>query len=397
MESPLTSPLAGSQRLHGLDAARAIALLCGIVLHATMSFSREWAGTGMPIVDVSPSDTLQGAFHVLHSFRMLLFFLIAGLFGNLLMQRGFAAFWRNRLRRIALPLLVGWLVLMPMLAAPIIWAVFIKQGGFRGDGSGLAAMGGGIPLGHLWFLYYLLLFYALATGAIWIMRQLSWHAAVARIADAAVNNLARRHVLTVLMPLPVAIVLARDADWMPWTGIPSPLAGPIPEPAALVAFGSAFWLGWLLYRQRQLLEVWAASWGFHAALAAATSAASIWMLQAGDLPRLPYALVYVFSGWSWTLAITGFCIRRLSAPSQRWRYLADASYWMYLVHLPIVMALQVVVMQWPLHWTIKFPLIVGVAFGLLLASYRYLVRGTFVGAWLNGRRYPRGASAPSLY
>ena len=39
------------------------------------------------------------------------------------------------------------------------------------------------------------------------------------------------------------------------------------------------------------------------------------------------------------------------------RYVADASYWIYLVHLPIVAALQVLVGKLPWHWSIKFPLI----------------------------------------
>jgi peptidoglycan/LPS O-acetylase OafA/YrhL len=200
-------------------------------------------------------------------------------------------------------------------------------------------------------------------------------------------------VLTLLMPLPISIVLARDASWMPWTGIPSPLAGPLPEPAAVVAFGSAFLLGWLLYRQREMLRVWSTTWAVHAVFAGAASAASLWMLARSGEPhgfspsaRLVYALVYTFSGWSWVAAITGFCVRNLSAPSARWRYLADASYWIYLVHLPLVMALQVVVMRWPLHWSIKFPMIVAVTTVLLLASYQYLVRGTVIGAWLNGAR-----------
>lgn len=386
--------MTGTDRLHSLDAARAIALLCGIVLHATMSFSRDWAATGMPIVDVSPSDTLQGVFHVLHSFRMLLFFLMAGFFGNLLLQhRGFRGFWRNRLRRIAVPMVVGWVVLMPLLAAPIIWAVFIRDGGLRGDGSGLAAMGGGVPLGHLWFLYYLLLFYAVAVAAIWMLRRLGWSAGPGRVANAATALLLRSHATTVLMPLPIALVLATSSSWVPWTGIPSPLAGPLPQPGAVVAFGSAFLLGWMLYRQRDLLQVWSASWVAHAVLAGAASAASIWMLGApgdqqpfSDSRRLAYALVYTFGGWSWVVAITGFCLRKLSAPSKSWRYLADASYWMYLVHLPLVLALQVVVMRWPLHWSIKYPLIVAATFALLWLSYRYLVRGTFIGAWLNGKR-----------
>lgn len=366
--------------------------MCGIVLHATMSFSREWAATGMPIVDVSPSRTLQAVFHVLHSFRMLLFFLMAGFFANLLLQhRGLRGFWRNRLRRIAVPLVAGWVVLMPLLVAPIIWAVFIRDGGFRGDGSGVAAMGGAVPLGHLWFLYYLLVFYVVAVGAIWMLRRLRWSAGLGQLADAATRLLLRHHATTLLMPLPIALMLATSSSWMPWTGIPSPIVGPLPQPEAVVAFGSAFLLGWLLYRQRELLQVWSASWAAQALLASVASATSIWMLHAsGEQPfsessRLGFALVYTFSGWSWVVAITGFCVQRLDAPSACWRYLADASYWMYLTHLPLVMALQVVVMRWPLHWSIKFPLIVAATFALLLVSYRYLVRGTFIGAWLNGK------------
>ena len=71
------------------------------------------------------------------------------------------------------------------------------------------------------------------------------------------------------------------------------------------------------------------------------------------------------------------------------RYIADASYWLYLIHMPIVMALQVAVSQrdWP--WPIKFAIILVVAFPLMLASYHLLVRFTFIGVVLNGRRAPR--------
>jgi hypothetical protein len=53
------------------------------------------------------------------------------------------------------------------------------------------------------------------------------------------------------------------------------------------------------------------------------------------------------------------------------------------------MALQIAVSQlgWP--WYAKYGFILGVAFPLMLASYALLVRGTFIGAILNGRRRPR--------
>jgi peptidoglycan/LPS O-acetylase OafA/YrhL len=71
------------------------------------------------------------------------------------------------------------------------------------------------------------------------------------------------------------------------------------------------------------------------------------------------------------------------------RYLADASYWLYLVHIPIVMALQVAVspLDWP--WPIKFATILVVALSVMLASYHLLVRYTFIGFVLNGRRLRR--------
>ncbi|MBC7983191.1 MAG: hypothetical protein H7Y02_04975, partial [Candidatus Obscuribacterales bacterium] len=73
------------------------------------------------------------------------------------------------------------------------------------------------------------------------------------------------------------------------------------------------------------------------------------------------------------------------------RYLADASYWMYIMHLPLVVALQALMMQWPLHWSIKYALILSITFALLLLSYHYWVRPTYIGEVLNGRRYPRSS------
>ncbi|MBK6407392.1 MAG: ABC transporter ATP-binding protein [Holophagales bacterium] len=46
-------------------------------------------------------------------------------------------------------------------------------------------------------------------------------------------------------------------------------------------------------------------------------------------------------------------------------------------------------MDVPLHWTVKFPLIVGLTLAVLLASYHAFVRPTLLGQILNGRRYPR--------
>jgi peptidoglycan/LPS O-acetylase OafA/YrhL len=96
--------------------------------------------------------------------------------------------------------------------------------------------------------------------------------------------------------------------------------------------------------------------------------------------------------WFWTFGIVGAGLRFCSQPSPVRRYLADSSYYLYLAHLPLVFFLQLVFARAPLHWTVKFPLILAIALILLLVSYHYWVRPTFIGALLNGRKYPRRAS-----
>ena len=92
--------------------------------------------------------------------------------------------------------------------------------------------------------------------------------------------------------------------------------------------------------------------------------------------------------WAFMLGFLGLFLRFRRSESPAWRYIADSSYWLYIVHIPLVVSLQVWVAHWPVHWSVKFPLINVIAFPLLFLSYHLLVRSTFVGRVLNGRRYP---------
>jgi ABC-type multidrug transport system ATPase subunit len=119
------------------------------------------------------------------------------------------------------------------------------------------------------------------------------------------------------------------------------------------------------------------------------------MAQPG-LTKTLFAMVFGAALWGWVLGLTGAALRFLSNYSAARRYIADASYWIYLAHLPVVAALQVWVGHWPLHWSVKYPFILVASFAVLFLSYHYLVRPTFLGQLLNGRKYPRksaGAAA----
>ena len=88
------------------------------------------------------------------------------------------------------------------------------------------------------------------------------------------------------------------------------------------------------------------------------------------------------------LAAMGLCLRFLSGVSAVRRYLADASYWVYILHLPLVMLAQVWIQDWTGPWWVKLAGVSGGVFAVCLITYELLVRHSFMGRWLNGRRVP---------
>lgn len=384
-------------RYHSFDALRAGALLLGIALHATMSFLAGFRAMGFPIADVSQSDTLEVVFFVVHIFRMALFFLVAGFFARLLLHKtGIGGFIRNRLKRIGLPLLIFYPLIMPLTILPIVWAA--TQLGMRGPGPGGNPMAQGFPWGHFWFLYLLLWLYTLILALRGAVRLVDRGGALRGFADRLFRLALETRLAPIVLAAPVTAVLCATAWWPQGAGIPSPLQGLVPNTPALLAFGSAMLAGWWLHRDQSLLGLLQRDWKVNLAVAVVASLAALALIgvkshfQPIPMPpgeRVAYAAAYMVAVWSWCLGLTGFAMSWLGSPCARWRYLADASYWMYLVHVPIVWGLQAWMMKWPLHWSIKFALILVISAGLLLASYHYLVRSTFLGKLLNGRKYPR--------
>jgi peptidoglycan/LPS O-acetylase OafA/YrhL len=94
-----------------------------------------------------------------------------------------------------------------------------------------------------------------------------------------------------------------------------------------------------------------------------------------------------------SLALIGLFHRCFPHPSARLAWLADASYWMYLAHVPLVLTAQIAVREWPLPGVVKFLLILVAVTAVLLVSYAWCVRPTIIGRILNGPR-PAASSEP---
>lgn len=353
-------------RLPALDAVRAGALLLGLVLHATLAFLPPGELRIWPVVDRTSSHTLGLATFVIHMFRMLLFFMLAGFFARMLMFRdGMRGFIRGRARRVLLPFLAALIVLVPATAAiPMV----VPYDGFEFRR---------LPqFMHLWFLYLLLWFYALIVIAAMAGRvaPLALHRLFIRIGD----RVAHSAWLPLVVAIPCGAALLSLPVWVPWFGIPP--AEVLPNRAAWVCYGTAVWVGWLLHRRLDALQALERRRWAYAALALTTTVACLWIVGvrpnysvagAGAGPVV-YAWLYIVAGWSWSLAIIGFATRVSAAPNPTVRFVADASYWVYLLHLPLILLIQAAIANWNIHWAVKFLVVAGLPIPVLFGSYYVL-------------------------
>jgi peptidoglycan/LPS O-acetylase OafA/YrhL len=403
----MTTPI--TERLHALDAVRGGALLLGIVVHMSMSF---WPIPLWPIRDNDPSNALLVSFLVMHIFRMSVFFVIAGFFARLLFEkRGPRGFVADRAKRIGIPLLVGWPLLFVAFIAVIVWSAMRA-----GTLDALQQQGqppltwATVPLLHTWFLYVLLWLYAAVLAVVGLVKLVDDKGRIAGVADVVVRAIVKTHLAPIVLGLPLFAVFAFQESWIQWGGIRTPDMGLVPNLAACVGFATAFGFGWLLHRQIELLSVWRRWWPLHLVAAAGLSLVCLSYAALAGNPaaiaemsladRLWSSAAYPLAIWTWSFGLIGLATAVLTKENKTIRYLADSSYWIYLIHLPVAMVFQVLFanVAWP--WFVKFPLMLAIAMALMLLSYQLLVRNTFIGAVLNGKRIPGkrrepGAEPPS--
>ena len=98
--------------------------------------------------------------------------------------------------------------------------------------------------------------------------------------------------------------------------------------------------------------------------------------------------------WLITFGLMGLFRRFCPTASPTLHYLSDSAYWLYLAHLPLIIAAQLAVRDWPIPALVKFFLMVVVVTAFLLWTYQVMVRYTWLGRFLNGRRVRPSRAVP---
>ena len=354
-------------RLHDLDALRAVAMLLVVVLHALcflMPFSDLWPAKHPYADDTEPLyNPYAYLCSALLGFLMPLFFILSGYFSALQWRRrGLAQMVLVRLKHIGLPLLAGLFTVIPVT----YWAF---------SESGVESVAWPGRFYHLWFLWYLLLI-------------------VGIFAIAAKLGLRFRHPLWwLLVAVPVVPqyfmrqILGADLS----TVI-------VPVPAILGYYLVFFMFGVLLYQRRIVVRRWWAAMLFPALSVMPLALVFLYperiefVAPEGTWVPVVAAVLQVAYTWLACFGMMGL-FRWLASRERTWvRYVSDASYWIYLAHLPLVIWAQMLAVDRSVNPHLAFVLICVAVPGLLLVIYAWGVRYTWVGTLLNGKRVRFGSA-----
>lgn len=266
-----------------------------------------------------------------------------------------------------------------------------QSGATAAAGPGVADLLMQIPLfNHLWFLWFLW----------WLVLGLAAVSAVGALLPSV-----RLPAWLVLSPARYLwlVPLTMIPQWFMGEGGAIPIFGPetsaglLPIPHVFAYYAIFFGFGALYYGYDDRGDRVGARWwlplsvGLFLVLPAGMAFTDGWVgPQGGGLD--PWTIrtfaIFLQAAYPWllTFGLMGLFRRIWPTESATMRYLSDSAYWLYLAHLPLVIAAQYVVRDWPLPAAAKFLLIVVVVTSFLLWTYQTFVRYSWLGRFLNGPR-----------
>jgi glucans biosynthesis protein C len=232
---------------------------------------------------------------------------------------------------------------------------------------------------HLWFLYQLI-FFCLAVVGLYQLKVIHW-----------LGNLMDKYALGFVFGFPILLIPAFYSQSMPH---PAPESF-VPQLWSFGLYGLYFLLGFAWYQKQDFLE----KIGKYVWLFLALGL----ILYAFFYPIFPKTIHFsnpIKLDWQTTLwgafleayisALLTFAAlilgkKYLNQNNALIRYLADASYWIYIIHLPLLLFIQFILLdvQWNMWIELSVSTLITLAIGLL--SYILLVRWTFIGRMLNGK------------
>lgn len=377
--------------VHGLNALRVVATFLVLVAHASIPYMRSPTRTTLWLVhDSAHHVAVDALLFWVNGFAMPLFFLMAGISAaQACANTPFTEFVWHRFRRLSSPFLLATVIILPV--ALFAWGVGLLLTE-RVSLSQILRLKFSPELQphmigpfHLWFLEYLFLisvgWCAIVQVTAWLLRGRN------EMAKAAIAKLFASSWRPVLFAIPTTAVFLCDVE--------TPFRLPntfIPDVMRVIHYTLFFMAGaWIarlpqpltLLKQHWRIYFLAASvvfcWLLPLSLRLMSSTLAPWELPLQAVSQAVFAWLMVFGS-------LGFFLTWFGKRSKVFRFLNEASLWVYLIHLPLVAIAQLLV--WPVNCGVpsKIFLVTLLAIVGSLVSYQYCVRYSVLGAIISGGR-----------
>ena len=402
-------------RNHGIDYLRASMIFMVVIVHVAVAYQTTPEAENLATLDdigeryrnPDRTEVAERLHQVARASVNPMFFLLAGYSWALLLQRRSlkSVVW-NRTTRILIPLVVGWFIGFPLVRYSFALGREVMQSA-EGEAS-LATAYADTPftpylpfasdvfyLAHFWFLYYLLLFYLASLILVLCLDRPAGplRKGLRDLQAAILVGDLRWMRLPLLVSL---LVLATLRDHTPELAISHRLR---PDPETFSAHFVFFLAGWMFALHREILgdlDRWAGLRfvvGLLLAIfvvvplgnnCAGATAAELW-LGHGRIQLGVYWLLHAIATWLMVLGMLGLAQRWFTRVNPRLAYVAEAAFWIYLIHLPIAVFIPVLLHDWSLDADFKMWIASAIVLAICFASYHFLVRGRVVGRWLRGQ------------
>ncbi|MEW9856929.1 acyltransferase family protein [Novosphingobium sp. M1R2S20] len=359
------------ERQHFWDGLRALLMLLGIPYHVALTYrpGKDFivhSGEGVwGFAEVS---------QVIHLFRMPAFFLVAGYFASHLLRRRDPGEWlKGRYTRLGIPFLTCIVTLVPAMnlaceLSNMPWPQAIAS--WRHN----SLTSGGYWVRHLWFIIVLL--YFCTAAAAWA----AWSSRTGPAAELRVENCwSSRHFVVaasaVLFGVAAWESLALEAFYV--AGLATMVPQQILRLDEVIIYAPWFILGFVVARSpASLVRICR----FSAAVAALAVLATVtWLSVHDQVSPMAERFIGTIAAAAITQVFIATARRFLDRPMPLVRRLTDASFVIYLLHLPLITLFVWLAQPLNLPTEVKAVGVMGLSLGV---SYLF---------WLGTRRLPRAA------
>lgn len=389
-------------RLRGLETLRGLAAVLVIFLHAGIPYmTRPMTHLVWPARAPHPSPAVDAIVWSAECFLMPLFFVFGGFFSQgVLSSRGSKRFLAERTRRLLPTQMLLAFAILP--ACLVIWCL-----GWIADGLYVPQdwMNTGLPseldadlwgVAHFWFLQNFYIYCLILYGLSRLVER--WQDSEPSDRTSPLIHGLDRAMTSFWKPLvpaiPCALILLWDQRIV--LGFYQQF---IPVFSKFLYYSVYFFTGALMYRHGSSLQQYARYGRTYLVLAAGLFAALLPQIHEHLASPLTGARLALLAGmlaafaWLTIFGLLGIFLQvRYENPVTR--YLAEASFWVYLIHLPFVVLAHIALAPLPIPTEVKYLLAGTTGLTMALLTNEAFVRNKRLGWFLDGCRQ-RGSATPS--